>query len=412
MRWFLGIVSSFALILSGCGGNGSSAPAPSGLSVQAGDTQVVINWNAEPGLEYWVLFAPGATVDAQSWSQTPGGNAVVKVTPPYTLTGLTNGVQYAFAVNARKGSGPGGAATPSVAVTPRAAGSVWTLSSPVGSANLYAGTYGLLSSTLGYRMVVAGNGGVVQSSTDGQTWTASSMGGAVAVRGLTFAYGKLFVVGDDGWLASSSDLSSFSRISSGVGTPLYSIASNGSKALVVGAGGVILASSDGNTWSRISSGTPQDLLAVTYSAAGYWIAVGAGGTVIRSSDGDTWTSVTSGVSGTLRSVASMALTTTANNVITTNYRVVAAGDGGQLISSDDGLSWQQTVLPGQPNLHRLISVTRQMVAVGAAGTVALSADGLQWSQSPSVTSADLWAVLRFGNVYRAFGAGGTQLESR
>ncbi|MFM8591213.1 MAG: WD40/YVTN/BNR-like repeat-containing protein, partial [Limnohabitans sp.] len=331
---------------------------------------------------------------------------------PYTLTGLTNGVQYAFAVNARKGSGPGGPATPSVAVTPRAAGSVWTLLSPVGSANLYAGTYGLLSSTLGYRMVVAGDGGVVQTSTDGQTWTSSSMGGAVAVRGLTFAYGKLLVVGDEGWLASSSDLISFSRISSGVGTPLYSIASNGSKALVVGAGGVILASSDGNTWSRISSGTTQDLLAVTYSAAGYWIAVGAGGTVIRSSDGDTWTSVTSGVSGTLRSVAPMALTTTANNVITTNYRVVAAGDSGQLISSNDGLSWQLTVLPGQPNLHRLISVTRQMVAVGAAGTVALSADGLQWSQSPSVTSADLWAVLRFGNVYRAFGAGGTQLESR
>ncbi len=412
MRWFFGIVSSIALLLSGCGGNGSSAPAPSGLSVQAGDTQVVINWNTEPGLEYWILYAPGATVDAQTWSQTAGGNAVVRVTPPYTLTGLTNGLQYAFAVNARKDGGPGGPSTASVAVTPRPAGNDWTLSSPVGSSNLYAGTYGLLSTTLGYRMLVAGEGGIVQSSTDGQTWTSSSISGSVAIRGLTFTNGKLFAVGDDGWIASSSDLVSFSRISSGVSTPLYSIATNGSRVLVVGAGGVILSSTDGNTWSRVGSGTSQDLRAVAYSAAGFWVAVGSGGTVITSSDGETWKSAHSGVSSTLRTVAPLAVTTTTNNVITTNYRLVAAGDNGQLISSTDGMTWQATSLPSRRNLNHLVSVTGQIVAVGSAGAVALSADGLQWSESSSVTTSDLWTVVRFGNVYRAFGAAGTQIESR
>jgi len=411
MRWIRLCLLGCVMWLSACGGGGSPAPAPTGLSVQAGDTQVTLNWNTEPGVEYWILYAPAPTVDASSWSTTRGGNAILKVQPPYTLSGLINGVQYAFAVNGRVNGGPGGPASPSIAVTPREAGETWTVATTVGTADLRAATYGLLSSTQGFRMAVAGGDGMVQSSADGTTWSSAKVG-ASALHAITFAFGKVVVAGDGGLIASSTDLTSFTPVSTGLIQSLRAVASNASKALAVGTGGTILGSSDATSWSVVSSGVSADLHALVYSPAGYWIAVGAAGTVLKSADGASWQVVNTGATQAWRSVTVLPQASTTNNVVTTTYRLVAVGDQGQVATSTDGEVWTRTDVRNTLNLRKVIATGTRFLAVGAAGALLTSSDGQAWRELTPVTSADLNTLVRFGNVYRAFGAGGVQLESR
>lgn len=412
MRWIRLCLWGFVLVLSACGAGGNPAPAPSGLSVVAGDTQVTLNWNSEPGVEYWILYAPGAKVDEKSWSATTGGNAVVKVQPPYTLTGLVNGVQYAFAVNARVNGGPGGPASASITVTPREAGETWAQTTALGSNTLRAATYGLLSTAQGYRMVVAGDAGVVHSSADGSNWTSASLGGSRAVNGMTFATGKVVLVGEGGLVATSTDLATYTPVSSGVGVDLHAVASNGSKLLAVGSGGVILSSTDASSWTAVSSGVTQDLYSLAYSPDGFWLAVGSAGTVLKSADGVSWKSVSTGAQASWRSVTTLARTTTVNKLTTTHYQLVAVGDLGQVATSTDGENWTRADQSSQVQLRKVMGSGARFVAVGDAGVILLSSDGLDWRTLTPITSADLRTLVRFGNVYRAFGAGGVQLESR
>src|SRR5438477_10705124 len=105
--WFL------AALLMACGG-GKSGPlppaAPTGVSAQAGDAQVTVLWDAVSGaIGYRVYSGIGALS-----AHTDAGGA-----SSFTLTALTNGVTYSFAVTAL---GPGGesARSATVAATPQA----------------------------------------------------------------------------------------------------------------------------------------------------------------------------------------------------------------------------------------------------------------------------------------------------
>lgn len=411
MRWIQAIVLGCVLTLSGCGGSGSSAPAPQGFTAIPGDSQVVLDWTAESGVEYWVLYAPGSTVDAQSWARTPGGNAVVKVQPPYTLGGLVNGVQYAFAVNARRDGGPGGPATPSVSLTPRPAGDQWTSLQNLGSARLQAAGYGLVSSAVGARLLVGGDDGVLRSSVDGNTWTELKAVSA-PIRALTIAYGKVLLAGAQGLLAHSSDLSAFTTVSSGVSTALNAMASGGGRTFAVGDAGVMLSSTDGIGWSRVDSGTALALHGIVYSPAGYWIAVGDNGLVLRSTDGSSWSRLEGTGTQAWNAVTVLAVSETVDGVASVRYRLVAVGPQGRVATSTDGQNWQITQLPDAPSLQRVVAASGMVIAVGAQGAVRISSNGLDWRAADAPTGADLWALARFGNTWRAFGDQGRQLGSR
>ena len=86
------LAATLTALLTACGGGGSSAPAPSNLTVVAGEGQAFINWTAEAGVDYWLWFKAGTSV-------SPGEKTAsyrLKVSPPYVLTGLTDATQYAF----------------------------------------------------------------------------------------------------------------------------------------------------------------------------------------------------------------------------------------------------------------------------------------------------------------------------
>jgi hypothetical protein len=85
----------------------AAAPdAPSGLSAQAGDAQVKLSWNAD--------------ADATSYNIYENGHKIASTSSTsYTVTGLTDGVQYAFQVSGVDGAGEG-ALSQALAATPQA----------------------------------------------------------------------------------------------------------------------------------------------------------------------------------------------------------------------------------------------------------------------------------------------------
>ncbi len=405
---FLATACVALLLLGGCG-NGEPAPAPTGLTVTAAESAVTVSWDMVEGVEYWVFYgpssvAPSATASMQRWFGLPGGNVFLKVSSPYVITGLVNGMSYSFSVNARIDGGPGGPGADAVASTPRIAGSSWSAEAggPVGSADLHALTFGTI-------YVGAGSGGAMVSSPDGATWSIINYATSSNLNAASF-FGTYKLVGDAGTVLTSVDGVAWTTQNSGSIQNLYAIASNSlSLNVAVGAGGTILSSVDGVSWKAATdSATTSDLYAVTYTTynGGTWLAAGAGGTLIQSADGLTWKTVTSNTAANLRGLA-YGLTSLSAGTST----FVAVGDAGTVLTSSNGVDWTAQTLPGAGGVNA-VTFGSQFVAVGEGGSIFTSTDGSTWAAAASTTTRDLYAVVRGPNVYSALGAAGTHLLSR
>nr|WP_281272223.1 cadherin-like beta sandwich domain-containing protein [Paenibacillus flagellatus] len=95
---------------------------PTNLSSVAGDRQVTLNWDAVTGADSYTIYqyeGTSAPADENGWVLVQA--SVTSAT--YTVTGLTNGTSYAFAVNAVGAGGTSGfsaatVSTPTVALPP------------------------------------------------------------------------------------------------------------------------------------------------------------------------------------------------------------------------------------------------------------------------------------------------------
>ncbi|MEI7537502.1 MAG: hypothetical protein WCJ76_09835, partial [Comamonadaceae bacterium] len=414
-----------AALLSVACGNGEPGPAPTGLVVSAGESSATVSWNMTDGVEYWLFFGPSSvtpttTSSMQGWFGLPGGNVLLKATSPYTVTGLANGLNYSFSVNARTNGGPGGPGSTAVTTTPRIAGANWQAASTVSAAtDLRSVNYGATTATTTTgsvnTYVAAGTGGAIYSSPDGATWSAANYGGSGNINAGAY-FGTFKLVGDGGLVLLSSDATTWTAEVSGTTQNLYAIASNSLNLNVaVGANGTIISSVDGVTWTpATNSGTTRDLYAVTYAAygSGLWLAVGAGGAMVQSTDGLTWTSVASNTLADLRSIAyGTQLLTSTTGVTTATSQFVVVGAAGSVLSSTDGATWSTQTLAGAGNLNA-VTYGAQYVAVGAGGKTFISADGASWTATTPVTSQNLYAVARGALAYSAVGAAGTNLLSK
>ncbi len=414
-----------AALLSVACGNGEPGPAPTGLVVSAGESSATVSWNMTDGVEYWLFFGPSSvtpttTSSMQGWFGLPGGNVLLKATSPYTVTGLANGLNYSFSVNARTNGGPGGPGSTAVTTTPRIAGANWQAASTVSAAtDLRSVNYGATTATTTTgsvnTYVAAGTGGAIYSSPDGATWSAANYGGSGNINAGAY-FGTFKLVGDGGLVLLSSDATTWTAEVSGTTQNLYAIASNSLNLNVaVGANGTIISSVDGVTWTpATNSGTTRDLYAVTYAAygSGLWLAVGAGGAMVQSTDGLTWTSVASNTLADLRSIAyGTQLLTSTTGVTTATSQFVVVGAAGSVLSSTDGATWSTQTLTGAGNLNA-VTYGAQYVAVGAGGKIFISADGASWTATTTVTSQNLYAVARGTLSYSAVGAAGTNLLSK
>lgn len=404
------------LLLGGCLSN-TPPDAPTGLTVQARESSAVVTWTADPGVEYWLFYAPKSvaptTTDmSKGWTDLAGSNVVIRVQSPVTVVNLANDTEYVFTVNGRINGGPGGKGATLTYATPRAAGAQWTL-----SASSLNGAQGLRAITYGSVYVAAGAGGALVTSLDGLQYTTADSTTNRQLNGATFL-GNYKLVGDSGTILASADAITWTAQVSNTTQHLYGVGHNGlATTVAVGAAGTILTSSDGSTWTRAVSNTVSDLYAVAYSSlnGGLWIAVGAGGVMLQSTDASTWNPINSGTTADLRGV-SYALLPLATGQSTATSVFVAVGTGGTIITSGDGSIWAPSAaMPMNLSTVNWNAVTygTQFMVVGSGGNILTSKDGSTFTASdPTGTTQELFAVARGYLGYSAAGAAGTVLLSK
>jgi len=404
----LAALVSSALLLFGCGSSSSSADAAPDFTAIPGDSVVTLAWTAQPGVDYWLFYGAGSSVTSANWAAV-GGQAVINAASPYTITGLTNGSTYSFTMNARKNGGPGGPGAPTQVVSPRFAGSKWTVGTPLGTGRLN-GTAAF--STAG---VFVGAGGTIFAGATPATAVARTNPAAPAdLNAVNFIGPGFLAVGATGTIISSADATTWVARTSGSIANLNAIGAVGTgPSVAVGAAGTALFSADGTTWISAVSATTRDLFGAAFGA-GLYVAVGAGGTIMTSPDGTTWTARQSNTTNDLRAVGLGVFATTTGSgltaVVTSTNLFVATGVAGTLLTSADGLTWTARA-PLSSTRMNAVSFGGQFVAVGDAGRIFTSLDGINWTAQVSGTTNDLTALVRTTTGYTAVGAAGTVLTS-
>ena len=410
MKRFVLLMAALAIsaVLSGCGGKGSASDPALDFTAIPGDGVVTLAWTAAPDVEYWLFYAAGSSVTTSNWSNI-GGTAVINVKSPYTITGLTNGSTYSFTMNGRKGGGPGGPGAPTKVVSPRFAGTKWTVPPPLGTGRLNG------ISALSTVDVIVGAAGTIFAGANGATAVAQTNPAAPAdLNAIVHGGAGFAAVGASGTIIFSTDTTTWATRTSGTVVDLFAVASPGSGAFAAfGAAGTTLFSTDGATWTTATSATTRNLGAATYGA-GRFVAVGASGAIVTSTDGITWQAVASNTTNDLKAVVMGSLVTTTGTgvtaITTTKNTFVAMGVAGTLLTSTDGLTW--TVQPPiSTNTINAVAFGGQFVAVGNAGVIFTSFDGITWTPQVSGTTNNLHALARTSSGYTAVGAAGTVLTS-
>jgi hypothetical protein len=410
-----------SVLVSACGGGGPASPPAGGITVAPGDGQVIISWTADPGVDYWLFFVAGTSISTSSLSSAPGHQGRTNVTSPYVLTGLTNGVTYAFTMDGRVSGGPGGPGTPSVTALPRPAGTTWTAGTTLGSTAMRGTAFGTASDAVLYYVSVGDGGAVYRSpSTDGATWTPwtpVTSGLTSNLNAALYGLGKFITVGASGNIFYSTDTLTWTAATSNTTQNLNAMATNGALVIAVGDGGAIQYSTDGITWSSVSGVPTANLYGIAYTGTGLWVAVGAGGTLLTSTTGLTWSAATSGTSVDLKSVTyrpATIITNPTTPLTTTTYPAtfVAVGLGGTVLTSTDAATWtSQTVSPAS-DLLAISATASQFLAVGAGGAAFTSPDGTTWTSQTTNTTANLFGLINAQAQYIAVGQNGTNLYSR
>jgi len=142
------------------------------------------------------------------------------------------------------------------------------------------------------------------------------------------------------------------------------------------------------------------LRCVTYGTG--FVAAGDGGALYGSADGVTWDPLKYVTTTNLHGCS-----------YSGNYQVV--GDGGLILTSSDVITWTQQTSGTTENLYAITSnYSNLFVAVGANGTIITSPDGITWTARNSTTGPHLYAVnysSANSGIWIAVGAAGTILKS-
>jgi hypothetical protein len=159
-----------------------------------------------------------------------------------------------------------------------------------------------------------------------------------------------------------------------------------------------MSSSDLVTWSVLEPVTSETLTGIA-AGGGHLVAVGDNGTVVISDDGRTWTA---GETGLPVDVGALAYG---------SGLFVGIGQNGTVATSSDGRVWKQISIGLTADLNDVVYQDSRFVVVGGGGTILTSSDGMNWTLQKAGTTASLFSVTSQGGLLVAVGDRGTALIS-
>jgi len=235
-------------------------------------------------------------------------------------------------------------------------------------------------------------------STDGITWTASTLPASLTWVSVTFGGGTYAAVAKDSATAAYS--------TDGITWTATALASSGDWSSSTYGGGRFVVvdkdssssaiSTDGITWTEGTMPSSASWKSVTYGD-GKFVAAASGTVGAYSTDGIAWTATVLSASADWNSVAYG------------GGKYVAVGDDTSVTTvatvSTDGITWTASTMPNQP----WTSVTHgdgKFVAVAGGNSAAYSTDGITWTAS-SPTGAGEWNSVAYSGSTFAVVAGGT-----
>lgn len=363
----------------------ASAPsdAPANITATAGESLVVVDWDVKEGLTYWIFYDQGTTTDLEDYE-----GILMDVAPPYLVSGLVNGMQYAFAVTSSQDGSKVGPFSSVATATPRLLDPDvdWTVGASLTSND--------------FRSIVFGNNNYVTVGDAATVFVApysyADIGGVTGwtqvsslpvtsttdLRAVIYDGLRFLALGDDGAVIRSTDAEAqIWESATAITTPpvMNALAIGAGIYVAVGNNGAIYTNSNDAVeggWVEQTSGTSNHLYGVSY-VYDKFVAVGASGTLLTSTDGVVWSAQTSGTGSSLRYVAYGADT------------YVAVGDAGAVVSSVDASSWAVQTIPTAESFRAIcFGPDDQFIAVGTTGTIAYSSTGADGS----------WAVTNAGSI--------------
>jgi photosystem II stability/assembly factor-like uncharacterized protein len=204
-------------------------------------------------------------------------------------------------------------------------------------------------------------------------------------------------------------------------TAVCTTGTSSSRFIAVGENGTILTSADGAAWTKQGLGVATNLHSVAWCrrSAGYidlsfGIVAGENGGIWTSNinDPSVWNFQNSTTSKHLRSVADgRVLTGPPGGIQSVQSRIVAVGDEGTILISDDsGASWSQPTNTGvTADLCGVAALDHGFVAIGntaQASMVFTSENGIEWSQRATFLYVPLTSISLIGSQIIATTSGG------
>jgi photosystem II stability/assembly factor-like uncharacterized protein len=411
MNFLLRVSLVFLLIfLDACRQEDPPTDAPTNLTPTPGESLVVLDWDVISGRSYWIFYQQGTNTDLEDFE-----NILTPVTPPYIVTGLANGTQYAFSVTSSQNGSKVGPFSSVVTETPRLLSSAiaWT-----DGGSLTGSVEDLFSIAFGNNAyVTVGEAATLfvgpynYTDTGGVTgWSQPTLPGSVTANLISVIYDgfRFVVLGVDGSITTSTDTETWEVATVVGGTPNM-LAYGANVYVVVGNTGEIYTNtSSGVTaaWTSQTSGVGADLYGVSY-VNGMFIVVGAGGILLTSPDGATWTQQTSNAGGNaLRDVAYGAGV------------YVAVGDVDTIVSSTDATNWSlphTAPITGESFRAIVFGPDEQFIAVGTAGALAYSVTGVDGTWDDGTAAAGVTEQLNSiasNFVFIAVGAIGVNVSGK
>jgi hypothetical protein len=283
--------------------------------------------------------------------------------------------------------------------------------------------------------VAVGEAGLVATSADGRQWQKRTIAASEDLNRVRWLNGQFWAVGDSGKSFVSDSGIAWQFVSSGATNVLNDAAASSGSRLLVGDAEVRLSQGSG-PWSNELDSTKQlpppawTYLSSLWTGTNYLVA-GRTGMMVESFKTNNTTSPT------FWFPAADSLRNWLWDVKRMPSLYLAVGDRATIMSSLDGIEWQQELAPDSATNSIFLGVggtTNLAVAVGSGGTIIISPDerrdiastnsngtistnqvstlGIIWyGADPRPTTSDLQGVTAWGNVLVVTGGAGTILTS-